>query len=138
MSDYVHPQPTYGDLMTQQDVNAGSQSQATRLFSDKAKQEGSEYLSTMLPLDPRPDLPPNMRNWTRWNYVEEYAGYWKYEQVTRLMGIALLALGFITLNVFTPGALLMIAASGRLLDLSWWYNFIVHKFGNNRSLVLID
>ena len=138
MADYSHPVTNFSKMPAQLDANAGAQHGAARLFKDQAHNEGEDYLTTMLPMESRPDLPPNMRNWTRWGYIEEYAGYWKYEHITRVLGIALLALGFLTINVFTPGALLMLAASGRLLDLSWWYNFIVHKFGNNRSLVLVD
>ncbi len=138
MADYTPAQINYRQMPGQMDAHAGAQQSASKLFRDTGRQQSEEYLSTMLPLDSRPDLPPNMRNHTRWAYVEEYMGYWKYEQICRLMGIALLVLGFVTLNVFLPGALLMLAVSARLLDLSWWYGFIAHKFGNFRSLVLID
>ena len=119
------------------DVNAGAQQQISTLSRDQPWLE-SKRMSTFLPMDPRPDLPPNMRNWTRFHYVEEYIGYWKYEQVTRVLGISLLALGVLALPVFTPGALVTLAVAGRYLDLCWWYNFIVHKFGINRTLALVD
>lgn len=116
------------------DFNAGAQ-QMRRMA---AGQFAEEQHNTMLPAESKPDLPPNMRNWTRWEYLEEFVGYWKYEHVTRILAVALLALGILTLEVFTPGALLMIAVSARFFDLAWWYNLIVHKFGNHRSLVLVD
>src|SRR3990167_9114618 len=127
MSGHEH---THSHTQASQDLNAGAQQQLAQLVRMQGNAE-AQAQSTMLPVESRPDLPPNIRNWTRWEYLEEYIGFWKYEHVTRMLGIIFLALGFLCLPYFTPGALLMIAVAGRYLDLAWWYNFIVHKFGNN-------
>jgi len=119
-------------------IHAGAQQQLDVLGRDQPSVEQSNRMSTYLPMDVAPNVPPNMRMHTRWAYLEEYIGYWKYDHVCKIVGAALLAAGITTLNVFAPGALLMIAVSARIIDLGWWANFIWAKFGNNRSLVLVD
>jgi hypothetical protein len=98
----------------------------------------SDSQTTFLPIEQKPNLPPNMRSWTRWEYLSEYIGYWKYGLVTKAAGLLLLVIGFIMLGTFAPGGLLCIIVAGRLLDLAWWYNFITKQFGTNRTLVLVD
>jgi hypothetical protein len=138
MADYVAPHISFPQVQSQLDANAGAQSQTERLFADRAGDESSEYMSTMLPMDSKPDLPPTMKNWTRWQYLEEFVGYWKYEHMARVIGISLLVIGFLMLNVFLPGALVTIAVAARQIDLAWWYGEIARRFGQHRSLVLVD
>ncbi len=138
MADYTPPHLTFPQAQQQLDTHAGGQSQAERLFADRPGEQGSEYLSTMLPMEAKPDLPPTMKNWTRWQYLEEFVGYWKYEHMARIIGITLLVIGFLMLNVFLPGALVTIAVAARQIDLAWWYGEIARRFGYHRSLVLVD
>ncbi len=119
-------------------AHAGSQQQLETLLRDQPGLEGSDRMSTMLPVENDPNLPPNIRQLTRWEYLEEYIGYWKFDHVCRVLGAFLLAFGIASLNVFAPGALLMIAVSARLIDLGWWYNFIWSKFGTYRTITLVD
>lgn len=119
-------------------AHAGSQQQLETLLRDQPLLEAGDRMSTMLPVENNPNLPPNIRQHTRWEYLEEYIGYWKLDHACRVFGAVLLAVGIATLNVFTPGALLMIAVSARLIDLSWWYNFIWSKYGYSRTLTLVD
>jgi hypothetical protein len=123
---------------TSRNAHAGAQAQLEVLGRDQPGLEQSDRMSTYLPMDTAPNVPPNMRMHTRWAYLEEYLGYWKFDHVCKVVGAFLLAAGITTLNVFAPGALLMIAVSARIIDLGWWYNFIWSKFGNNRSLVFVD
>ena len=138
MADYVPPHMNFQTARAQLDTNAGASSQAERLFADRPADEGSEYMSSMLPMESKPGLPPTMKNWTRWQYLEEFVGYWKYEHMARVIGITLLVIGFLMLNVFLPGALLTIAVAARQIDLAWWYGEITRRFGQHRSLVLVD
>lgn len=118
------------------DFNAGAQQQALRLAQDGTP--GQDNMSTFMPVEQKPNLPPNMRQWTRWEYLSEFLGYWKYGLVTKLLGWALLVIGVLMLGTFAPGGLLAIMAAARLIDLAWWNNFIVYQFGHNRTLVLVD
>lgn len=118
--------------------NSGSQQQLETLLRDQPNLEQGERMSTMLPMEINGDLPPNIRQPTRWDYLEEYIGYWKMDHVCRVLGAFLLAFGIASLNVFAPGALLMIAVSARLIDLGWWNNFIWSKFGTYRTITLVD
>jgi len=119
-------------------LHAGAQQQLETLGRDQPRLEQSDRLSTFLPVESAPNVPPNMRMHTRWAYLEEYVGYWKLDHICKVVGAVLLAAGITTLSAFTPGALLMIAVSARLIDLGWWYNFIWSKYGYYRTLVLID
>lgn len=98
----------------------------------------NEMQTTFMPVDQKPELPPNMRQWTRWEYLLEYLGYWKYGMLTKALGWVLIPVGILMLGVFPLGGLLCLIIAGRLLDLAWWYNFIVFQFGKNRTLVLVD
>ena len=138
MADYVPPHISFPQAQQQLDTHAGAQSQSERIFADKPQDESEEYMSTMLPIEAKPNLPPTMKNWTRWQYLEEFVGYWKYEHIARVIGITLLIIGFLMLNVFLPGALVTIAVAARQIDLAWWYGEIARRFGQHRSLVLVD
>ncbi len=119
------------------EANANAQQQALRLSQDQPYRE-LESMSTYLPVEQKPHLPPNMRQWTRWEYFSEFLGYWKYGLITKIMGWTLLVVGIVMLSAFAPGGLLAIMAAARLIDLSWWHNFIFFQFGHNRTLVLVD
>ena len=119
------------------DANAGSQAQLVQLGGGQVNM-GSADQTTFLPIEQKPNLPPNMRSWTRWEYLSEYIGYWKYGVITKAVGWLLVLIGVLMLGVFAPGGLLCIIVAARLIDLAWWYNFITKQFGTNRTLVLVD
>lgn len=121
-----------------QNAHSGSQQQIEALTADQPQLEAGNRMSTMLPVEVNPNVPPNIRQHTRWEYLEEYIGYWKLDHVCRVVGAFLLAVGIATLNVFAPGALLTIAVAARLIDLGWWYNFIWSKYGHYRTVTLVD
>ena len=119
-------------------AHAGAQQQLAMLTEDEKAKATPDRMSTFLQVETKPDLPPNMRMSTRWNYLEEYFGYWLYHKYTVVGAVALLVAGIATLGIFWPGALLMIGVAGRLADLAWWNNFIINTFGKSRTLVLVD
>ena len=119
-------------------ASVAAQQQLETITRDQPKLETGDRMTTMLPMEVKPDLPPNIRQLTRWDYLEEYIGYWKLDHVCRVLGAFLLAFGIASLNVFAPGALLMIAVSARLIDLGWWNNFIWSKYGHYRTITLVD
>jgi hypothetical protein len=118
---------------------AGAQQGISTLAKDQPGVEmDAERMSTFLPVESRPDLPPNMRMWTRWQYLDEYIHYWRWGLITKALAIVLLIVGVLMIPFFVPGALLTLAVSARLGSLSWMYNFIVWTFGKYRTLVLVD
>lgn len=116
---------------------AGAHQQISTLVKDQPEKEALRQ-STFLPVESDPNLPPNMRMWKRLEYLEEYIHYWRWGIITRIIAVPLLIAGVLTLPVFAPGALVMFAVAARLLDLSWWYHFIVYSFGKSRTIVLVD
>lgn len=135
---HEHPAVPIGMTPEMQNSNAGSQQQLETITRDQPQLESGSRMTTMLPMEVNPNVPPNIRQHTRWEYLEEYVGYWKFDHICRVVGAFLLAVGIATLNVFAPGALLMIAVSARLIDLGWWYNFIWSKYGTYRTITLVD
>lgn len=117
-------------------VHAGAQQQVAML----GRTEGvdAKRMSTFLPVESKPGIPPTMRMHSRWDYLTEYFNFWKAGILTKIAGVALLVLGVICLPVFAPGGLLMIAVGARFNDLAWWNNFIINRFGKSRTLVLVD
>lgn len=118
-------------------VHAGAHQQISSLAMDQPRKE-EEKMSTFVPVEARPEVPPNMRQWIRLKYLEEYFGYWKYGKLCKYLGVVLVVLGILTLSVFPIGGLVMFAVAGRMVSLAWWYNFIVYTFGKSRTLVLVD
>ncbi|MBI5229569.1 hypothetical protein HY991_05640 [Candidatus Micrarchaeota archaeon] len=118
-------------------VHSGAQQQISVLARDQPKKE-EERMSTFLPVEVKPEVPPNMRMWTRLKYLEEYFGFWKYGKICKPLSVVLGALGVVALGVFPLGGLIMLAVSGRLYSLAWWYDFIIYTFGKSRTLVIID
>ncbi len=117
--------------------NASAQSQLVSMPSNPSQAE-SDMQSTFMPVEQKPNLPPNMRQWTRWEYLSEFVGFWKYGIITKAMGLILVVIGALMLSTFPIGGFLCLIVAGRLLDLAWWYNFIVFQYGKNRTIVLVD
>ena len=85
-----------------------------------------------------PKQSPNLRQSTRWDYLTEYIGYWvDNKKFLAYFGI-FLVVGIWALNIFAPVGLLMIMIAAKFKSMAWMDNFIVTKFGANRSLVLFD
>lgn len=93
---------------------------------------------SFLPMEVSRKLPPNLRQWTRWEYLSEYVEWWKQGVTSKVLALVLFSLGILTLDTFAPGGLLMIAAAARHQDLAWMYDFIAKKFGQSRTLILVD
>ena len=85
-----------------------------------------------------PTVPTFMRTNRRWDYVREYFDFWKGEKISTIQFVFWLAAGLFTLNVFPPGALLMIAMAARFKSLQYWNKFVYREFGLNRTLITID
>jgi len=95
-------------------------------------------MTSFVAIDYPAHVPPTMKMHKRWDYLAEYIDFYKMRYTNAFKAVLFFAGGILTLNAFTPGALLMIALSARHFDLAWWSDFIVTKFGKHRSLVLID
>jgi len=102
-----------------------------------AKSGGNEYTS-YLPMEIAPGTPPTMRQWSRTQYISEYVDFYTLGIKSKVKGIALLALGVVTIPYFAPGALLMFALAARNQDVGWMCTYINESFGKNRSIVLVD
>ena len=91
---------------------------------------------TNVPLTVTKGTRPMMRFNNRWEYLKEYINDFyltgKRSQITEL---ACLALGFLALPVFAPGALVLLAIAGRNHSRAWFCNGVVNEFGKNRTLV---
>jgi hypothetical protein len=85
-----------------------------------------------------PGQSPNMRQAVRWDYLVEYIGYWVDHKRYLAYAIVFVGGGILALNMWAPVGLLMIAVGAKFKSMSWMDNFIVKKFGANRSLVLVD
>ncbi len=91
-----------------------------------------------LPMEAERTLPPNLRQFTRWEYAIEYVEWWKQGITSKIQTILFFGLGLLTLETFPPGALLMFILAGRHKDLAWMYDFIAKKFGMSRTITLVD
>ncbi len=91
-----------------------------------------------MPMEVSRNLPPNLRQFTRWEYLSEYVEWWKQGVTSKVQSVLFVGLGLLTLTTFPPGALLMFAMAGRHLDLAWMYDFIAKKFGQSRTITLVD
>ena len=100
--------------------------------------EQNKHKVSMMPIEVTPGTPPNMRMHKRWDYMEEYIDFWKRGVTSKLKAIGFVTFGILTLETFPPGALLMFALAARHQDLAWLYDFIVKKFGRQRTIVLVD
>ncbi len=85
-----------------------------------------------------PKQSPNMRQALRWDYLVEYIGYWIDHKKFLVYAVAFVGAGIWALGVWAPVGLLMIAVGAKFKAMSWMDNFIVKKFGANRSLVMVD
>jgi hypothetical protein len=117
--------------------NAGAQQQLVAL-GEAGNLGDAKRMSTFLPVESKPNIPPNMRMHYRWDYLLEYIGYWKAKILDQVAAAVLIVLGVLCLPVFAPGALLMIAVGARFNDLAWMNDFIINKFGKSRTIVLVD
>ena len=93
---------------------------------------------TFLPLYIKPGTPPFLKQHKRHEYLEEYVGFEKDRYRNTLKAVFCFVFGVLTLQAFTPGALLMIAMAARYQDLAWWATFIAKTYGRYRSLILVD
>ncbi len=91
-----------------------------------------------MPMEVERTVPPNLRQFTRWEYLAEYVEWWRQGVTSKAQAVLFAALGLLTLQTFPPGALLMFALAGRHQDLAWMYDFIAKKFGQSRTLTLVD
>ncbi|MEK6954800.1 MAG: hypothetical protein AABX01_07340 [Candidatus Micrarchaeota archaeon] len=87
-------------------------------------------------LDPK--VRANMRAATRWDYVNEYIGYWSDNKRFWIFAISLVAGGIMMLSVFAPVGLLMIMLGAKYRNVAWMDKFVYGRFGKFRSLVLVD
>jgi hypothetical protein len=85
-----------------------------------------------------PKVRANMRASTRWDYVNEYIGYWTDNKRFWIFAILLVGGGILMLSVFPPVALLMIMLGAKYRNVAWMDKFVYSKFGHYRSLVLVD
>jgi hypothetical protein len=85
-----------------------------------------------------PGQSPNMRQSTRWNYLSEYIGYWIDHKRYLVYAVVFAGAGIWALHTWAPIGLLMIMVAAKFKTMSWMDNFIIKKFGANRSLVLVD
>lgn len=100
---------------------------------------GGEHLHvSYMPMEVERTLPPNLRQFTRWEYLAEYVEWWRQGITSKIQTILFFALGLLTLETFPPGALLMFMLAGRHKELAWMYDFIAKKFGYSRTLTLVD
>ncbi len=102
-----------------------------------AKSGGNNYTS-YLPMTVEKGTPPTMRMWSRTQYISEYVDFYTLGVKSKVKGIAMLALGVVTIPYFAPGALLMFALAARYQDVGWMCTFINESFGKNRSIVTVD
>ncbi|MBU1198032.1 hypothetical protein KJ765_06010 [Candidatus Micrarchaeota archaeon] len=114
----------------------------TELVGLKSVQGGSPNqqvpMKTMTYLQVDPEVRANMRGSTRWDYVSEYIGYWIDNKRFWVLAVLFVVAGVLLLDVFAPVALLMIAVGAKYRNIAWMDNFIYSKFGEYRSLVLVD
>ncbi|MFH1779659.1 MAG: hypothetical protein ABH803_00745 [Candidatus Micrarchaeota archaeon] len=82
--------------------------------------------------------PPFLRQQKRGKYLEEYFNWEKDGYKNSFKAIFYFVLGIITLGAFPPGGLLMIAMAARYQDTAWFDRHIARRFGDSRSLVLVD
>lgn len=108
------------------------------LRADSAGIVTSVPMKTMAYLEVDPNVRANMRAATRWDYISEYIGYWIDNKRFWVLAVLFIVAGVLLLNVFAPVALLMIMIGAKYRNTAWMDNFIYSKFGNYRSLVLID
>ncbi len=111
--------------------------------SHELAKEGIEHKEhpqhvSFMPMEVPRTLPPNLRQWTRWEYASEYVEWWRQGVTSKVQSVLFFGLGLLTLEAFPPGALLMFALSARHHDLAWMYDFIAKKFGYSRTLVMVD
>lgn len=93
---------------------------------------------SFMPMEVSRKLPPNLRQFTRWEYASEYVEWWKQGVTSKAQSVLFFGLGLLTLETFAPGALLMFALAARHQDLAWMYDFIAKKFGHSRTITLVD
>jgi len=94
--------------------------------------------TTMLPIDVKPGTPPTLRQHSRYDYFMEYVDFWTLGVKCKAKAVAFFVLGLLSINYFAPGALLLFALSAREQDIGWMCNFIIEKFGANRTIALVD
>ncbi|MDP2717510.1 MAG: hypothetical protein Q8P02_02085 [Candidatus Micrarchaeota archaeon] len=104
---------------------------------DHAQGQHAPHVS-YLPMEAERTLPPNLRQFTRYEYAIEYVEWWKQGITSKVQTILFFGLGLLTLETFPPGALLMFILAGRHKDLAWMYDFIAKKFGMSRTITLVD
>ena len=97
---------------------------------------GAPVTAAYAEVDPKQS--PNMRQAKRWDYLVEYIGYWVDHKKFLAYAVVFVGAGILTLHVWAPVGLLMIAVGAKFKSMSWMDNFIVKKFGANRSLILVD
>jgi hypothetical protein len=119
-------------------VPGGPEHQTEAVGLHKVAPAVSEANVTVAYAEVEPNQSPNMRQSTRWDYLTEYIAYWvdhkKFWVYTALFIIA----GVWALGVFAPVGLLMIMIAAKFKAMAWMDDFIIHKFGANRTLVLVD
>ncbi|NYZ75276.1 hypothetical protein H0O03_03370 [Candidatus Micrarchaeota archaeon] len=96
---------------------------------------GTQLYRAMAYAKADPNVRANMRASTRWDYTCEYAGYFIDYYRFLLFAVALVAGGILLLGAFWPIGLLMIMLGAKYKNMSWWDDFIVRKFGKNRSVI---
>lgn len=121
------------DLLAAQARNEG------KTVKPESQSGHGEHLHvSYLPMEVERTLPPNLRQFTRWEYLAEYVEWWRQGITSKIQTILFFALGLLTLETFPPGALLMFILAGRHKELAWMYDFIAKKFGYSRTLTLVD
>ncbi|MFH1199544.1 MAG: hypothetical protein V1708_00595 [Candidatus Micrarchaeota archaeon] len=108
------------------------------LRADSAGRATSVPMKTMAYMEADPNVRANMRASTRWDYINEYIAYWIDNKRFNALAVLFVGAGLLLLNVFAPVGLLMIMVGAKYRNTAWMDNFIYAKFGQNRSLVLID
>jgi hypothetical protein len=94
--------------------------------------------NTFAYVEANPEDPPFMRASPRFQYLEEYLGYWMDNKRYTVLAIFFLVAGLVTLSVFLPLGLLFIMIGAKYRNQAWWDDFIYGKFGRFRSLVMVD
>ena len=85
-----------------------------------------------------PNDPPFMRAFPRFQYLEEYLGYWMDNKRFTVLAFLSLTGGVFVLPSFLPLGLLLIIIGAKFRNQAWWDDFIYSKFGKFRTLVLVD
>lgn len=112
-------------------------------FNGEEKQEGPQsppnQMTTFVPMQVKPNVPPMFKTDKRWTYLTEYINdFYIGSKKSLFKAIIYLALGLFILNKFAPGALLMIALAGRYYNISWWQNEVLGPvFSGGRALLLV-